>query len=100
MKKRSKNSNVPKELQFCIKVAETICTEYPQISVHVRGDREEISAFVEAAARLGQIARDGKHLAKLLYAYDCEAAEEGIPLRKWGTDRLKRVLRRLSPDVE
>ena len=93
-KKRSKKSNVPKKLQLCINVAAVICSEYPDIGRHVSFDRTEILAFAEAVARMAQIARGEKHLGRLLYALDWERAEEGVPLKQWGTDLLKRVLER------
>ena len=58
----------------------------------MRYSRKEISAFAEAVARLGEKARNEKHLAELIEALDDEMAQQGVPLDKRGMQLLKRVL--------
>jgi hypothetical protein len=99
-KNRSKKSNAAKGLELCIKVVAVIIREYTEIALNLGYDRKEISAFAEAATRLGQIARDEEHLAELLDALDYEMVEQKVPLNKRGTRLLKRVLRGLLPDVD
>jgi hypothetical protein len=101
MKKRIKNSNLPKELQLCIKVAAVIIGEHTLIAHDLRYSQKEISAFAEAVTRLGQISPDEKHLAELLEALDYEMAQVApVPLDKRGTQLLKRVLRGSLPDID
>jgi hypothetical protein len=99
-KKGSNKSNAAKGLELCIKVAAVIIGEYTFIAHNLRYSRKEISAFAEAAARLGQIARDEKHLAEFLDALDYEMIQELVPLDKRGTQLLKRVLRGSLPEID
>jgi hypothetical protein len=103
MRKRkngSKKSNAAKGLELCIKVVAVIIEDYTEIARVLGYDRKEIRAYAEAAARLGQIARSGKHLAELLYALDCELEDQRVPLDERGTGLLKRVSRGRLPDVD
>jgi hypothetical protein len=99
-KNRSKKSNAAKGLELCIKVVAVIIREYTEIARNLGYDWKEISAFAEAAARLGQIARDEEHLTELLDALDYEMIQELVPLDKRGTRFLKRVLRGSLPDID
>ena len=98
-KNRSKKSNAAKARELCIKVVAVIIREYTEIALNLDYDRKEISAFAEAAARLGQIARDGEHLAGLLDALDYEMIEQRVPLNKRGTNLLKLALSGPPPEV-
>ena len=64
-KNRSKKSNAAKGLEVCSKVVAVIIREYTEIALDLGYDWKEISAFAEAAARLGQIARDKEHLTSI-----------------------------------
>ena len=99
-KKRSKKSNAAKGLELSVKVAAVIIGEYTEIAHNLGYNRKEISAFAEAASRLGQIARNEKHLAELLDALDYQMVQERVHLDKRGTGLLKRVLKGGVPDVD
>jgi len=96
---RNKKSNAAKGLELCIKVVAVIIREYTEIAMNLGYDWKEISAFAEAAARLGQIARDEEHLTELLDALDDELAQQEVPLNKRGTNLLKRALSGSLPEV-
>ena len=98
-KNRSKKSNAAEARELCIKVVAVIIWEYTEIAHNLGYDRKEISAFAEAAARLGQIARDEEHLTELLAAFDYEMIEQRIPLKKRGTNLLKLALSGPPPEV-
>jgi len=87
---RNKKSSAAKELK-CIKVPAMLCSEYMWMA-HAN--------YAEAAARLGQIAQDEKHLAELLDALDYEIGQRRVPLDERGSDLLKRFGRGPLPDVD
>lgn len=98
-KNSSKKSNAAEARELCIKVVAVIITEYTEVALSLGYDRKEISAFAEAAARLGQIARDEEHLTELLHALDYEMLEQRVPLNERGTNLLKRALSEPPPEV-
>lgn len=96
--KNSKKSNAPKARELCIKAVAVIIGEYTGIARNLDYNRKEISAFAEAVARLGEKARNEKHLAGLIDALDDEMVQQWVPLNKRGTQLLKRVVTGSLPD--
>jgi hypothetical protein len=90
---RRKDSNAAKARELCIKAMAVIIGEYTEIAQNLGYNRKEISAFAEAVARLGEKARNEKHLAELIEALDNEMVQQSVPLNKRGTQLLKRVLK-------
>lgn len=97
-KRTNKKSNAVKARELCIMAVAVMIEQYTIIAHNLRYDRKEILAFAQAVARLGESARNAKHLALLIEALDEQMMQQGVPLDKRGTQLLKRVVRASLPE--
>jgi len=85
-KNSGKKSNVVKARERYIMALAVMIEEYTLIAHSLSYSRKEIWAFAQAVARLGESARNAKHLAEFIETLDDEMAQQGCLSTSGGRD--------------